>query len=371
MRAVGCPEDVLPGRHRPRRDRRRARSTRSTSSCSPARSRTGRKVAAKAAESLTPFSLELGGKDPMIVLRDADLERAANAAVYWSMANGGQICQSVERVYVEEPVYDEFVSKVVEKTQGAPAGRARRARRPSTSGAVTFEHAGRDHRGPREGRGRRRARRSCTGGKRREGAGPLLRADRPHGRGPLDEDHDRGDLRADAADHEGARRGRGASRRRTTRATGSTRASSRKDVEKGERIARRIEAGSTCVNDCITNYTAQELPFGGVDESGIGVRHWRQGIQKYCNPHSILITRFAGQARAVLLPVLEARDEAARAPDGADVRARLQEALAARRSPRTRGHALVGRVRLPRRADDPADGRARGDRDLADRRARR
>src|SRR5205085_5833644 len=60
--------------------------------------RTGKKIMARAAETLTPVSLELGGKDPMIVLRDADLERAANTAVYWGMANGGQICQSIERV---------------------------------------------------------------------------------------------------------------------------------------------------------------------------------------------------------------------------------------------------------------------------------
>src|SRR4051812_43665758 len=54
--------------------------------------KTGKKVMARAAETLTPVSLELGGKDPMIVLRDADLERAANAAVYNGYANGGQIC---------------------------------------------------------------------------------------------------------------------------------------------------------------------------------------------------------------------------------------------------------------------------------------
>ncbi|MFL5839274.1 MAG: aldehyde dehydrogenase family protein, partial [Thermoleophilaceae bacterium] len=83
---------------------------------------TGKKVAAKAAETLTPHSLELGGKDPMIVLRDADLERAANGAVFWSMANGGQICQAIERVYVEEPVYDQFVAKVVEKTRALRQG---------------------------------------------------------------------------------------------------------------------------------------------------------------------------------------------------------------------------------------------------------
>ncbi len=71
--------------------------------------RTGRKVAAEAASRLIPSSLELGGKDPMIVLSDADLERAANFATYYSMQNAGQTCISIERVYVEEPVYDEFV----------------------------------------------------------------------------------------------------------------------------------------------------------------------------------------------------------------------------------------------------------------------
>src|ERR1700742_4219430 len=62
---------------------------------------TGRKVMTRAAQTLTPVALELGGKDPMIVLSDADLERAANAAVYYSMLNTGQTCISIERVYVE------------------------------------------------------------------------------------------------------------------------------------------------------------------------------------------------------------------------------------------------------------------------------
>src|SRR3954465_8636136 len=71
--------------------------------------RTGKRVMERAAQTITPVSLELGGKDPMIVLADADIERAANAAAYYSMQNGGQTCISVERVYVEEPVYDQFV----------------------------------------------------------------------------------------------------------------------------------------------------------------------------------------------------------------------------------------------------------------------
>src|SRR4029079_18376953 len=87
---------------------------------------TGRKVMARAADTLTPVSLEPGGKDPMIVLADADLERAANASLYYSMQNGGQTCISIERVYVEAPVYDEFVPKVTDKAaqlrQGPPDG---------------------------------------------------------------------------------------------------------------------------------------------------------------------------------------------------------------------------------------------------------
>ena len=84
----------------------------------------GKSIMARAADTLTPVSLELGGKDPMIVLRDADVERAANAAAFYSMQNGGQTCISVERVYVEEPIYDDFVARVAEKVgalrQGVP-----------------------------------------------------------------------------------------------------------------------------------------------------------------------------------------------------------------------------------------------------------
>ncbi len=96
--------------------------------------RTGRKVAEAAARRLIPASLELGGKDPMIVLADADLERAANFATYYSMQNAGQTCISIERVYVEEPVYDEFVAKVSDKVRALRVGPARRCPAPSRSG---------------------------------------------------------------------------------------------------------------------------------------------------------------------------------------------------------------------------------------------
>src|SRR5215212_646862 len=84
--------------------------------------RTGKIVMKRAADTLTPVSLELGGKDPMIVTRDADIDRAANAASFGGLMNTGQICLSIERVYVEEPIYDEFVERVRENVERVRQG---------------------------------------------------------------------------------------------------------------------------------------------------------------------------------------------------------------------------------------------------------
>jgi acyl-CoA reductase-like NAD-dependent aldehyde dehydrogenase len=75
---------------------------------------TGRKVAHACAERLIPCSLELGGKDAAIVLKDADVERAANGVVWGAMMNAGQNCASIERVYVDRAVADRFTARVRE-----------------------------------------------------------------------------------------------------------------------------------------------------------------------------------------------------------------------------------------------------------------
>jgi hypothetical protein len=73
-------------------------------------------------------------------------------------------------------------------------------------------------------------------------------------------------------------------------------------VTRGEAVARRIEAGSTCVNDAIGNFVAQEVPFGGIRDSGVGYRHSQQGIRKYTRPHTILLTRFAPKRELYFYP---------------------------------------------------------------------
>ncbi len=90
--------------------------------------RTGKRVMAAAADTLTPVLLELGGKDPMIVCADADLDRAAAGAVWGAFQNSGQTCMSVERVYVDEAVFDPFVERVVARTKAIRQGVGHRPR---------------------------------------------------------------------------------------------------------------------------------------------------------------------------------------------------------------------------------------------------
>lgn len=82
----------------------------------------GKKLMAKAAETLTPINLELGGNDAMIVCSDADLYRAANGAIWAGFSNAGQSCGGVERIYIEEDVYDEFIKILCEKVEKLRVG---------------------------------------------------------------------------------------------------------------------------------------------------------------------------------------------------------------------------------------------------------
>ena len=88
--------------------------------------RVGRIVAERAARHLKPVLLELGGKAPLIVLDDADIDAAVNAAAFGAFMNQGQICMSTERIVVDEKVADEFVKKLSAKAAGLPRRRIRR-----------------------------------------------------------------------------------------------------------------------------------------------------------------------------------------------------------------------------------------------------
>ena len=252
--------------------------------------RTGRVVMKRAAETLTQVSLELGGKDPMIVTADADIDRAANAAAYYGLINSGQVCISVERVYVEAPVYDEFVAKLVENVkalrQGVPGG-------PGTVevGALTFP--------PQidlvEAHVQDAVHQGATievGGKRRPGAGRFfeptvltgvtheMRCMREETFGPTIPVMKVADVDEAVRLANDSEYGLQASVY-----TG--------DVKKGDAIARRLEAGSVTINDSLLNYMAMGAPMGGWKSSGVGSRHGANGIRKYCKTQTIMSARFA------------------------------------------------------------------------------
>ncbi len=250
---------------------------------------TGKQVMERAARTLTPVGLELGGKDPMIVLADANLERAANGAAFYSMLNGGQTCISVERVYVEAPVYDEFVAKVTKKVGklrvGPPTG-------PGSVdvGAVTsppqvevIEEHVRD--------AVEKGATVAVGGHRRmQGGGhffePTVLTGVDHTMKAMTEETFGPTLPimkvADAEE---------AVRLANDSPYGLAASVWTKDVEKGERIARQVEAGAVCVNDAMLNYAALELPMGGWKASGLGSRHGAGGIRKYCAQQTLLVKK--------------------------------------------------------------------------------
>jgi acyl-CoA reductase-like NAD-dependent aldehyde dehydrogenase len=259
----------------------------------------GKKIMERASKTLTPVGLELGGKDPMIVLEDADLERAANAAVHYSMQNGGQTCISVERVYVEEPVYEDFVGRVEQKLrkvrQGVPGGPG-----AVDVGAVTSPPQVDlidEHVQDAISKGAR----ALVGGKRGEGPGdfyePTLLVDVDHTMEAMTEETFGPTLPVMKV-----RDAEEAVRLANDSPYGLQASVWTKDAGKGERLARMIEAGAVTVNDAQVNYLALELPMGGWKASGLGARHGSDGIRKYTKRQALLITRLAPKRDLHMLP---------------------------------------------------------------------
>jgi len=260
---------------------------------------TGKTVAERAARTLTPVGLELGGKDPMIVLRDADLEKAANAATYYSMQNGGQTCISVERAYVEEPVHDEFVRLVTEKVgklrQGVPAKAG-----AVDVGAVTFPPQAdvmEAHVNDAVAKGAE----VTVGGHRGPGPGsffePTVLTGVDHSMECMTEETFGPTLpvmKVRDAEH--------ALELANDSEYGLQASVWTRDSSRGEQIAKRIEAGVTNVNEHAVNYLALEIPMGGWKSSGLGTRHGPDGIRKYTRKQASVVSRFGPRRELFMFP---------------------------------------------------------------------
>lgn len=234
---------------------------------------TGRKVAVAAAQRLIPCLLELGGKDPMIVCEDADVSRAANAAVWGAFTNAGQTCISVERVYVVDKIYDSFLAKVLARTAELKLG--------TDVGSMTFPpqiEKVEAHVADAVGKGAR----VLTGGRRAEiGAGvepnlyyePTVLVDVDHTMDIM-RDETFGPIlpimRVSSEDE--------ALKLANDTSYGLSASVFSRSASRRRRLAGEIESGSVALNDCLTPYAITSLPFGGVKESGLGRAHGVEGL---------------------------------------------------------------------------------------------
>nr|WP_051177800.1 aldehyde dehydrogenase family protein [Nocardia concava] len=245
---------------------------------------TGRKIATACTERMIPFSLELGGKDPAIVLADADLDRAAHGIAFGGLFNAGQVCISVERVYVEAPVYDEFLKKltaaVKEVRQGVDG------RKPQYDmGALANENQAQIVQRHVEEAVKAGAR-ITTGGK-RTGVGtlfePTVLADVDHTMSCMTEETFGPTLPVMKVANEAE-----AVRLANDSIYGLSASVWSGDKDRAERVARQLNAGAVNINDVFANMFSFALPMGGWGQSGTGAR-WggANGVRKYCRQQAI------------------------------------------------------------------------------------
>jgi acyl-CoA reductase-like NAD-dependent aldehyde dehydrogenase len=246
---------------------------------------TGRKVAKQAADNLIPSTLELGGKDPALVLSDAYVARAANGVVWGAFFNSGQCCMSTERVYVHEDVYEDFVDRVVALTrelrQGDPAeGQV-------DVGAMTFPDQVdivERHVQDAVDKGAR----VVTGGERRDIGGgdffaPTVLVDVDHDMDIMTEETFGPTLPImkvpSAAE---------AIRLANDTPYGLNASIWSSDRDRARRLARQIDSGNVCINDVISSYAANEAPYGGVGDSGIGRRKGAWEVEDFVEPKTVM-----------------------------------------------------------------------------------
>ncbi|WP_235674486.1 aldehyde dehydrogenase family protein [Mycolicibacterium pulveris] len=289
--------------------------------------RTGRAIGMRAAERMIPCCLELGGKDAMIVLADADIDRAAKAAVWGGFYNAGQICVSVERIYVESPVYDEFVAKVVEHTRRLRVGTDAPGEVSRDIGAVATEDQLKiieEHVNEAVTKGATVA----VGGRQLPGDGlffePTVLLDVDESMLCMREETFGPTLPivrvADAQE---------AVRRTNDSQFGLAASIFTKDRERGRALAAQIDSGSVNINNVMTNVFQLPVPFGGRRGSGIGFRHGgAEGIRKYCWRKSVIEERFDLPAEIYWYPTkarnLQLMTRAARFMSAGDWKRRLK-----------------------------------------------
>jgi acyl-CoA reductase-like NAD-dependent aldehyde dehydrogenase len=238
---------------------------------------TGKGIAQMAACRLLPVVLELGGKDPMIVLDDADIDVASSGAVWGAFVNAGQTCLSVERCYIHRGIYQEFVAACVDKTKQLRVGNGMNSE--TDVGPLIHERQLRvveQHIEDAIARGAR----MLVGGQRLEHLGrhfyaPTVLTEVNHEMRIMREESFGPLLPLMAFDSEAEAVGLANDSEYGLAASVWTR-----DRARGEKIARQIHAGTVMINDAVSCFAISEAPHGGVKSSGIGRTHGRLGLEE-------------------------------------------------------------------------------------------
>jgi acyl-CoA reductase-like NAD-dependent aldehyde dehydrogenase len=238
---------------------------------------TGKRIAAAAAERLLPMVLELGGKDPMLVLDDADIDVASSAAVWGAFVNAGQTCLSVERCYVHRSRYEEFLRACVEKTNRLRVGDGLD---PQTDvGPMIHERQLQIVEAHVEDAVARGGRLLAGGSRSPELGGNFYKltvlADVTHEMRIMHEETFGPVLPVAAFDSDEE-----AVQLANDSEFGLAASVWTRSRERGERLARSIHAGTVMVNDAISCFGISEAPHGGVKASGVGRTHGRFGLEE-------------------------------------------------------------------------------------------
>lgn len=256
---------------------------------------TGKRIAAAAAENLTSVVLELGGKDPMVVFADANLELAADAAVWGAFCNSGQSCSSVERLYVEESAAEKLTALIVAKTEKLKQGNGRDA--DVSVGAMSSERQLQTvaaHVADFRASGAQ----ILTGGNSKDlffeptvisGVNNQMRGMQEETFGPtLPIAVFRSEAEAITLANDSE--------------FGLTASVWTSDLAKGKRVAERIEAGTVCVNEVLYTHGIGQTPWGGFKNSGRGRTHGVEGLMELVQPQHIHVNKISLLPNAWWMP---------------------------------------------------------------------